>query len=68
MSPRFCKACSIIEPVQFADWVAPIVPVLKQDEVSGRICGDFKLIINQAPKLDHYPILRIGERQAVDTP
>ena len=27
------------EPVQFADWKVPIVPVLKQDKVSVRICG-----------------------------
>ena len=24
----------IVEPVQFADWAAPIVPVLKSDKVS----------------------------------
>ena len=47
-----------IEPVQFADWAGPIVPVLKQDKVTVRICGDFKLIINQASKLDSYPIPR----------
>ena len=51
----------IIEPVQFADWAAPIVPVLKRDKVSVRICDDFKLIINQASKLDRYPIPRIKE-------
>ena len=33
----------VIEPVQFADWVAPVVPVLKQDKKSLRLCGDFKL-------------------------
>ena len=42
----------IIEPVQFADWAAPIVPVVKQDKVSVRICGDFKLTINQASRLN----------------
>ena len=30
-----------LEPVQLADWAAPIVPVLKQDCSSVRICGDF---------------------------
>ena len=49
----------IITPVQFADWAAPIVPVLKQDGKSLRICGDFKLTVNQASKLDHYPIPNI---------
>ena len=35
----------IIESVQFADWAVPIVPVVKQDKVSVRICGDFKLFL-----------------------
>ena len=51
----------IIEPVQFADWAAPTVPVLKQDKVFIRICGDFKLIVNQAYKLDCYPIPSIED-------
>ena len=46
----------ILEPVQFANWAAPIVPVLKSDKASVRICGDFKLTVNQASKLDRYPI------------
>ena len=36
----------IIESVQFADWAAPIVTVVKSDEKSLRICGDFKLTVN----------------------
>ena len=51
----------IIEPVQFADWAAPIVPVLKSDKASVRICGDFKLTVNQASKLDRYPIPRVED-------
>ena len=51
----------VIEPVQFADWAAPIIPVLKSDKASVRICGDFKLTINQASKLDWYPIPRIED-------
>ena len=35
----------IIEPRQFADWTAPIVPVLKGDQIV-RICGDPKETIN----------------------
>ena len=46
----------IIEPVQFSEWAAPIVPVLKPDG-SVRICGDYKLTVNQAAKLDPYPYL-----------
>ena len=51
----------IIEPVQFADWAAPIVPVVKSDGKSLRICGDFKLTMNQASKLDRYPIPKVED-------
>ena len=51
----------IIEPVQFADWEAPIVPIVKADNKSLRICGDFKLTANQASKLDHHPIPKIED-------
>ena len=36
----------ILTPVQFADWAAPILPVLKSDIQS----GDFKRTVNQASK------------------
>ena len=51
----------IIEPVAFADWAAPIVPVFKPDKKSVRICGDFKLTINQASRLDRYPIPKVED-------
>ena len=44
----------IISPVEFTEWVAPIIPVVKQDG-SVRICGDYKSIVNQVSKLDNYP-------------
>ena len=50
------KAQGIIEPVAFSEWAAPIVPVLKADKTSVRICGDFKLTVNRVAKLDRYPI------------
>ena len=50
----------IIEPVAFADWAAPIVPVVKLDK-SVRICGDFKMTINQASRLDRYPIPKVED-------
>ena len=50
----------IIEPVRFADWAAPIVPVLKRDG-SIRICGDYKVTTNRVAKLDKYPLPRIED-------
>ena len=50
------KKEGIITPVQFSEWVAPIVvPIVKSDG-SVRVCGDYKCTINQASKLDNYPI------------
>ena len=54
------KKEGIIEPIQFADWAAPIVAVLKADGKSVCICGDFKVTINQASKLDQYTIPKIS--------
>ena len=51
----------IIEPVQFAEWAAPIVPVIKSDHVSIHLCGNFKQTVNQASKLDKYPIPKIED-------
>ncbi|BHF69984.1 hypothetical protein SprV_0301303100 [Sparganum proliferum] len=56
---RLQKA-DIIEPVQYSEWAAPIVPVLKSDG-SVRICGDYKLTINSATKLNPYPLPRIED-------
>ena len=51
----------ILTPVSFADWAAPIVPVLKSDKQSVRICGDFKRTVNQVSKVDKYPIPKIED-------
>ena len=45
------ERAGVIEPVQFSDWAAPIVPVVKTDG-SIQICGDYKLTVNQVAKLD----------------
>ena len=50
----------VIEPVQFSDWAAPIVPVLKKDG-SLRICGDFKLTINHVATPDVYPLPKVED-------
>lgn len=54
------QAKGIISPVQSSPWAAPIVPVLKQNGKM-RICGDFKLTINQAAPREVYPLPRIEE-------
>lgn len=47
--------------MSFSDWAAPIVPVLKADKKSIRICGYFKLTVKKASKFDRYPIPRIDD-------
>ena len=55
------RKLGIIEPLQFSDWAASIVPVLKADKHSVRLCVDFKMTVNTAAKVDHYPIPRIED-------
>ena len=55
------QQAGIIEPIQFAEWAAPIVPVMKADKSSMRICGDYKVTVNRAAKLDRYPIPKIED-------
>ena len=54
------KQEGILRPVEFSNWAASIVSVLKNDG-SVRICGDYKLTINQAAKFDTYPLPRIED-------
>ena len=42
-------------------WAALIVPVLKSDKTSVRICGDFLVTVNPVSKLDTYPIPKIED-------
>ena len=46
----------ILEPVETAEWAAPIVAVLKRDKSSILICSDFSVTVNPVSKLDRYPI------------
>ena len=49
------QAEGVIRPVDHSDWAAPIVPALKRN-VEICICGDYKLTMNVAAKIDKYPI------------
>ena len=51
----------VIEPVRFAEGAVPIVPVLKSDKASVRICGDVKVTVNRVSKLDRFPIPKIED-------
>ena len=54
------QTTGVIVPIEHSDWAAPIVPVLKANgEV--RICGDYKLTVNKAAKVDQYPIPNIDD-------
>ena len=50
-----------LKPVQFAERAAPIIPVLKRDGESVRICSDFKQIVNAAAKVDRYPLPKVED-------
>ena len=45
----------LIEPIHYLEWTAPIVPVLKNNG-KVRICGDYRLTVNQMSKCDTYLI------------
>ena len=50
-----------LEPVELAEWAAPIVSVLKPDKINIRICGDFKQMVNPVSTLDKYPIPKVED-------
>ena len=50
----------ILEAVQFSEWAAPIVPMVKRNS-SIRVCGDYKLTVNQVVQVDTYPLPRIQD-------
>ena len=45
----------IVERVDHSDWEAPIVIVPKKDGKL-RICGDYKVTVNQELEIDQYPL------------
>ena len=50
----------IWQPVDYSDWAAPLVPIVKNDG-SVRLCGDYKITINQVCRVDPYPLPRIED-------
>jgi hypothetical protein len=50
----------IWEPVQYSEWASPLVPILKSSG-SVRLCGDYKVTVNQFCESDNYPIPRIED-------
>ncbi|KAI7797170.1 hypothetical protein IRJ41_014565, partial [Triplophysa rosa] len=50
----------IISPVKYAEWAAPVVPIVKPDG-SIRLCGDYKLTVNKVSTLEQYPIPRVED-------
>ena len=53
----------ILSPIEWSDWAAPIVPILKSDG-SVRICGDFKVTVNPHLNVDSYPLPTIDNMLA----
>ena len=45
-----------LEPIDYSDWVAPIIAVMKSDRKSVHICGDYRMTITPVSKLNRYPI------------
>ena len=45
---------AVLSKTNTSEWATPIVPILKKNN-QVRICGDYKVTVNPAPKVDHYP-------------
>ena len=60
-SPDFVRPAPYRIPCAHSNWAAPIDPILNINQKSVRICGDFKFTMNQAAKVDHYPIPKIED-------
>ena len=60
MELRRLEKEGVLEPIEFSNWAAPIVALLKSDG-KVRICGDFRVSVNPALKLDEYPIPKVED-------
>ena len=54
------ESCGILEKVDYSLWAAPIVAVTKKDGKI-RICGDYKVTVNQSLEVDQYPLPKPDE-------
>jgi len=50
----------VISPVTFSKWAAPIVPMLISDGKI-RLCGNYKLTVNQAARVNKYPLHKVDD-------
>ena len=50
----------ILKKVNNSEWAAPIVAVLRKDG-RFRICGDYKVTINQVLSVEQYPLRKPDE-------
>lgn len=46
----------VIKPIPYAEWASPIVPVVKSDGKTVRICADFKETLNPVCDMVQYPL------------
>ena len=53
----------VIEPITHFEWAAPIVSVIKSSR-DVRICGNFKVTVNQCLDIEQYPLPRIEDLYA----
>lgn len=50
----------VISPAKFSEWATPIVPIPKANG-KVRICGDYKVTLNCAMKIEQYPLPKIAK-------
>ena len=50
----------MISPVTWSEWATRLVVVPKGDGTV-RLCGDFKVSVNSALRVDHYPLPKVED-------
>eukprot|EP00731_Ephydatia_muelleri_P012858 Em0007g168a len=53
-------AIGVMEPISHSEWAAPIVPEIKNNG-DVRMCGDFKVTVNQCLDIEQYPLSKIDD-------